>query len=271
IPHVTIRAGQMRAALGRHNLLHTHAFPFLTAPLPLRALFGPDGFADPGVSADVLLPLPFYAEVTAQVFQGEWLPFQGAVVNDPATAADESVADRRRDADLAYLGHLKTLVDLSDSSTLEIGGTYVGGRNGFARPTHVVGGDVTLKWRPVEAERYRGLDWTTEYLWAQREGVPTGLTIEPARRGPAGGYTALRYLFAQRWWLQARGALLGEPKELPRAQAWRAEALVAFVPSEFSALRLQYAIESERGAPRPEHEVFLQAIFSIGSHAAHAY
>lgn len=252
LPRVTLRAGQMKASVGRHNLLHTHAFPFLTAPLPWRALLGAEGLSDPGVSADVLLPLPFYTELTAQVFQGEWPAFEG------------DVEDRRRPSDLAYVGHLKTLFDLSDSTTLELGASYVGGRNGFGGLTNVVAGDVTVKWKPIEAERYAGVDWTTEYVWVERDGAAID-----HRRG--GGYTALRYQFAQRWWLQARGALLGIPDGTDQRTV-RGEALGAFVPSEFSAIRLQYAIEKGNdGDAQLIHELFAQVVFSIGPHPAHAY
>jgi hypothetical protein len=252
IPRVTLRAGQMKAAVGRHNLLHTHAFPFITAPLPWRALIGPEGLNDPGVSAEVLLPLPFYAELTAQAFAGQWLPLEGS-----------ETIDRRKDRDLAYVAHAKTLFELGESTTLELGASYVGGRNGFGGVTNVVAGDITFKWKPIEAERYQGFDWTTEYVWVDRGHAPTEHT-----RG--GGYSAVRYQFAQRFWVQARGALLGLPAgDDPRTL--RGEALVAFVPSEFSALRLQYAIEHEQDSDDVLHEVFAQLVFSVGPHPAHAY
>jgi hypothetical protein len=253
IPRVTLGAGQMKAAVGRHNLLHTHAFPFLTAPLPWRALIGPEGWSDPGISAEVLLPLPFYTELTGQAFAGEWLPFEGS-----------EDMDERKDRDLAYVAHLKTLFELSDSTTLELGVSYVGGRNGYGGVSNVIAGDLTLKWKPIEAERYQGFDWTTEYVYVERGRVP------PNDHTRGGGYTAVRYQFAQRFWVQARGALLGLPEgDDPRVL--RGEALVAFVPSEFSALRLQYAIEHEEDSDELIHEVFAQVVFSIGPHPAHAY
>jgi hypothetical protein len=264
IPRLTLRAGQMKASLGRHNLLHTHAYPFITAPLPWRALLGPEGLSGPGVSGDLLLPLPFYAEVTAQAFTGEWLPFEGSIADNPRTARDEAVPDLRYDRDLAYLGHLKTLFDLSDSTTLELGASYIGGRNGFGGMTNVVAGDVTFKWKPIEAERYEGFDWTTEYIWIERGRAPVD-------RSRGGGYSAVRYQFAQRWWVQARGAILGLPaSDDPRTL--RGEALVAFVPSEFSAIRLQYALEHARAVNADYiQELFAQVVFSVGPHPAHAY
>ena len=264
LPRVTIRAGQFAASLGRHNILHTHAFPFITAPLPWRALLGPEGLRDPGVSADVLLPLPFYAEINAQVFAGEWPMLEGSVEDDPATPLNEAVPDRRTDRDLAYVGHLKTLFELGDPTTLELGASWLGGRNGFGAMTNVVAGDVTLKWKPLESERYFGFDWTTEVVWVQRGDAPSDRTV-------GGAYTAVRLQFAQQWWVQLRGAVLGLPEGNAR-RTWRGEALAAFVPSEFSALRLQYAIEAdETGAAPPIHEVFAQIVFSIGPHPAHAY
>jgi hypothetical protein len=264
LPRVTLRVGQFSANLGRHNLLHTHAFPFLTAPLPWRALLGAEGLRSPGVSADILLPLPFYAELNAQVFAGEWQVFEGSVPDDPLTVVNEAVPDQRRDRDLAYAGHLKTLFDLGEPTTLELGASYLGGRNGFGGVTNVVAGDVTLKWKPLAEARDLGFDWTTEYVWVQRAEAPVDRTV-------GGLYTAVRFQFAQRWWVQARGALLGLPEGVA-GRVWRAEALAAFIPSEFSAIRLQYAIESdESGAAPPLHEVFAQMIFSIGPHPAHAY
>jgi hypothetical protein len=264
IPRLTLRAGQMLATVGRHNLLHTHAFPFVTAPLPWRALLGPEGLRDPGISADLLLPLPFYAELIGQVFDGDFAPFEGGTADDPTTALDESVPDARRNGDFVYVGHVKTLFELGDSTTLEPGASYVGGRNGYGGLTSVVAGDLTLKWKPIEAERYVGFDWTTEYVWVEREKAPDDASV-------GGGYTAVRFQFAQRWWLQARGAVLGLPASTSD-RVLRGEALGAFIPSEFSALRLQYAIEKADTATAPlVHEVFAQAIFSIGPHPAHAY
>jgi hypothetical protein len=81
----------------------------------------------------------------------------------------------------------------------------------------------------------------------------------------------LRYQFAQRWWVQGRGAILGVP-EADSPRTVRGEALAAFVPSEFSAIRLQYALEKTEGAALAAvHEIFAQVVFSVGPHPAHAY
>jgi hypothetical protein len=263
IPVVTLRAGLMPVQLGRHNLLHTHEYPFLTAPLPWRALLGAEGLRDPGVSADVLVPAPFFVEVNAQVFAGEFGWLEGELADDPETSADEGVPDRRRPEDLAYAAHLKTLLELGDSSTVELGGSYTGGRNGFGGWSSVVGGDLTFKWRPIEAERYRSFELAAEYLWVERR-------RDPVDQRAGGAYAALRYQFAQRWWVQGRGAVLGMP-EGAEGRSYRGEALAAFIPSEFSAVRLQYALETPASRFEPVHELFLQGIVSIGAHPAHHY
>jgi hypothetical protein len=230
--------------------------------MPWRVLLGDEGLKDPGLSAELLLPLPFYSELIVQAFRGDWALLAGSVEDDPDTTLDEAVADKREERDFAYVAHLKTLFDIGDEVTIQLGATYLGGRNGFGGWNNVVGADLSLKWRPIESDRYVALEWTTEYLWVQRPGA-----LEDEERG--GGYSSLRLQFARRWWAQARGAILALPSgdDPPR---WRAEALLAFLPSEFSAFRLQYGIEQEDKS-RPVHEVFFQAIFSIGPHPPHDY
>ena len=46
--------------------------------------------------------------------------------------------------------------------------------------------------------------------------------------------------------------------------------LLAYVPSEFSALRLQYD-HRNNGMRADEHKILLQLNFTIGAHPAHAY
>lgn len=253
LPMISLRVGQMFATVGRHNRLHTHAFPFIEAPMPWSALLGSEGLSDPGLSAELLLPTPFYAELTGQAFMGDWHFLE-------PTEADE--ADARENSDFGYVGHLKTLWEVGESTTIEIGGSYVGGRAASGDWSHLAGADLTLKWRPIQAERYTGLDWTVEYLVAD-----AGSSEHSGAEG--GGYSSLRYQFGQRWWVQGRGALLGFP-EAERGTNWKTEALIGFIPSEFSALRLQYAYEQSEGED-PVQQLFLQAVFSIGSHPAHAY
>ena len=254
IPSVNIRAGYLSANLGRHNTLHTHAFPFLEAPLPWRALLGEEGLRNAGISADILLPLPFYAEINLQAFyQNNWGLFQAAMHDEneehdeneghdeheeetPETSDGHGHEGESGDRNFAYLGHLKLLFPLGESTTMTLGGTYLGGRNEAQGITHIVGGDFTLKWNPIKKERYKSVAWTTEYLWANRQvGTEEDHEIHPVSVG--GIYSGLRVQFAQRWWIQGRGALLGLPanveenKQDPRT--WRTEALFAFVPSEF--------------------------------------
>jgi hypothetical protein len=52
---------------------------------------------------------------------------------------------------------------------------------------------------------------------------------------------------------------------------WRATAALDFNPSEFTRLRLQYNYDMSYRTGKANNEVFLQAIFAIGAHGAHAF
>ena len=47
--------------------------------------------------------------------------------------------------------------------------------------------------------------------------------------------------------------------------------LLAFLPSEFSGLRLQYDYIQDRARTRNDHTIAFQYNITIGAHPAHAY
>lgn len=241
---LALKAGKFYADLGRHNPLHTHAFPFIDPPLVLDHLLGEEGLNETGLGLSALLPAPWYAELSGQVLNG-----------------DHELFASPRGRDLLYVGHLKNFWDLGQSATLELGGSWAAGSNQDRRTSTLAGVDLTCKWR-AGGGRPRALVWQSEYLRARR-GAPAGAETQ------GGLYSLVQYQFARRWWAQARYDLFGLPRLAGTAKEHRASGLLAFVPSEFSALRLQY--NRLDGQEEAENQVLLQFNFTIGSHPAHRY
>ncbi|MGH7770618.1 MAG: hypothetical protein ACREQA_00090, partial [Candidatus Binatia bacterium] len=253
--NTSLKLGKFFAAFGKHNLLHTHQFPFIDAPLVNQSVFASEGLKEPGLGVAYLLPTPWFSELIFQGLAGE---------NEGLFRFRE---DPERDAKRrgAYLGHWKNFFDLSDSTTLEVGNSYIAGRNSASRHrlSQAAGLDLTLKWRPLQMATERGVIWQSEYIYFTRDRGREAFT-----RG-GGLYSFLQYQFARRWWIQGRYDLLGVPKfDDGRKHRW--STLLAFVPSEFSAIRLQHSYTSqERGSPL--NQLLLQFNFTIGSHPAHQY
>jgi len=241
---LTLKAGKFYADFGKHGPLHTHQFPFVDAPLVVTHLLGPHPLNEVGIGLSFLLPTFWYGEISAQVLNG-----------------DNPIFDAEDGEDLAYLGHLKNFWDLSESTTLEMGGSYAWGKNRFDGWSQLTGADLTIKWRPARQAIYRSLILQAEYLYAAQD--------HGADTEKMGGFYALaQYQFGRRWWAQGRYDLFGLPKEEEERDS-RISALVAFVPSEFSSLRLQYSYVDDEGGDG--NEFFLQYNFTIGSHPAHRY
>jgi hypothetical protein len=246
----SLKLGKFFAGFGKHNLLHAHQFPFIDRPLINQTVFGDEGLKEPGMGLSYLLPTSWFSELTFQGLAGE---------NESLFRASEDSKPRG-----AYLGHWKNFFDVSDSTTLEIGNSYIGGRNATGgRFSQAIGLDLTMKWRPPQQATEKGLIWQNEYIYFSRN--------RDRHPAPTGGglYSSLQYQFARNWWIQGRYDLLGVPKlEDGRKQRW--STLLALVPSEFSALRLQYSYLTQERA-KSVNEIMLQANFTIGSHPAHQY
>ncbi|MDA0746081.1 MAG: hypothetical protein O2954_06140, partial [bacterium] len=244
LPGITLSAGKLYAPFGKHNSLHTHAYPFIDPPISNEKILGGEGLNEVGFGANILLPASWYSEFTAQVLNGD---------NEVFASPDGE--------DLAFVGRWKNLWDLNDATTLELSGSYGTGKNMHKELTHLLGGDLTIKWRPLRHVRDRGITFQTEYLQAR---VNDGLQTKTA----GGLYAQLQIQTARRWWVQGRYDVFGFPKLEPEREH-RFSGLLAFAPSEFSAIRLQYNLNREDG--QNVHQLALQLNFTLGAHPAHSY
>jgi len=245
------RIGKIYAPLGKHNALHLHHFPFIEAPLIHTMLLTEGGLADFGAELSYLFPLPFYLEATGGVFNG-----------------DHPFFDTGGGRDIMGLGRMNALWDLSENTTLELGGSFVTGKSGLSDGNEsVIGADTTIKWRPLRRALYTQAEWQLEYLkgsqylkWGPFRGSGEEL---------GGIVTHLRYRFNRTWWVQARydktGLPGGEDVSLSRYTAQ-----LAFVPDEFELWRLQYSL-TDPDVGEPFGMLTFQINFTIGSHPAHVY
>lgn len=261
IPWTTTKIGKFKAAFGKHNLLHSHAFPLVDAPLVNSRLLGDEGLNDVGVSAAVLVPVSWYSEWTMQALRGE---------------GDNVAFNSANPDDAVGVGHWANLWDLSDSLTMEVGASYARGNNDLQGLTTIWGADLTFKARPLVGGKYQswivGGEYMGRILEQQNE--------DPERSG--GGYLWGQYQFAQRWAVAARYDRLetqtSQPEVNPNALdnlVTNKESLgVSFFPSEFSFYRLNvsYADGPKSATGESvEKKIYLQANFTIGAHPSHSY
>ena len=244
-----LRAGKMFLPFGRHNLLHRHRYPFIQTALVNERLLGREALNEPAVEVSYLLPLPWFSQVIGVIGDGR---------NDELFEAAEP-------EDLMYMAHFKNLWDLSESATFELGGSALYGQRGSEgdAASRLYGLHTTYKYRPTRHSIYRSLELQGELMYRDRDAIDAEHDDDVA----TGGYVHARYQVARRWWLQAR---FGGVDYQDHGDENRWSFLVAFVPSPFSALRLEYATLDSVSGER-DHQILTQLNFTIGSHPAHVY
>jgi hypothetical protein len=266
-----LRAGKMRAAFGKVNTIHNHTLSWIDRPLVTQNLLGgEEGISDEGFSLSRILPAPkgIFLEGTAQVFRGE----------------SEGVFETRRRSDLATVGHLRLYSDLSESTNLDLGGSFARGRSPFGEGwNHLYGFDATLRWKPLQRSIYQSFVARTELVWAR---TVTGAGPLPSIVKPFGYYVSADYQIRRRWFAGGRFDRSGRGPCLPtfpetvspcEEMADRGllhdtggSFLLTYWPSEFSQIRSQLR-RTRYGEGRTANELLFQFIFSIGAHGAHPF
>jgi hypothetical protein len=258
LPVVSVKVGKFKTALGKHNTLHTHAFPFVDAPLINQDLLGAEGLNDTGVSVSSLVPyVSWYMEVTAQAINN----------------SNEILYNSPNSGDVAGVVQLKNLWDLTEDSTVEWSTYATQGNNQLGSTARVWGSDLIYKWRPEIGGKYQALIWGNEYMSGSSPG--SGFVVGPSDAQTNGdrldGLASwLQYQFAERWWAQVRGEHEGFTRSGTLPVRNKESALLAMNPSEFSQFRIQYDHLTASNQPT-EHAVTLQWNITIGAHPAHSY
>lgn len=246
---VLMKVGKMKAQFGKVNTLHAHTLPWVDAPLPIQNLLGgEEGLNDSGVSVSKLIMNPvLFLEATGEIYNG-----------------DNTLFKSYKRSNLAYLGRLRGYRDVTESTNLDIGTSFVYGHNdaGVDSTTRVFGVDATFRYRPLRRAIYKRFIGRTELFWSRRD--------QPLANAKAfGAYVSGDYQFARRWFAGARYDFSDRADDTSLRDK-SGSLLVTYWPSEFSQIRGQYRRTSFAGGVKA-NELLFQFLFSIGAHGGHIF
>lgn len=241
------KGGDFRSAFGRNNEQHLHVQDFGRRPKTTQ-LLGDDGLRAPGAQLSYLLPTPWYATILVEYL---------GLNQDPSATLE-----------------LEQFFDISRSWSLLWGLSSATLQRGAPDPTDLVpmpakpdrefllGTDVYLKWRPPnEADTYFWVGVTAEYIASRTEN----------KDWDGAGYGQVVAQVARRLRAGVRLDFVGFPSTA-LGRELDASASLAFLPTEFSRIRLTYAHDHplDNGSLRNDY-LILQLEGTIGAHGAHPF
>ena len=245
-----LKAGAFRSVMGRNNEQHLHVQDFARRP-KVTTMLGEDGLRAPGAQLSLLLPLPWFATLYGEVFS-----------LSPGAAGDQ----------LSGTAVLGQFIEVSNSWSLLVGANAALFDRGPAEDDpmridpgrdFVLGGDVYLKWKPPnQVDTYTWCAFTGEYF-ARRESA-VGSDWDGI------GYGQLVVQVARRWRFAARLDVTGIQSSADNPRATIPSASIAFLPSEFSRIRLTGTHEDDDTLGNNTF-VTLQYEAAIGAHGAHPF
>jgi hypothetical protein len=240
---VGLKVGAFRSSFGRNNEQHLHVQDFARRPRTTE-LLGEDGLRGPGAQLSYLLPLDWYASVYVEGFSLD------LDVDPSATAGLEQFFDLSRSWSLSW--------GLS-AATLQRGKAD----DGTPAPRQFLGGtDLYLRWRPPnEAETYAWVSATAEYIASRTDERSSWDGV---------GYAQVVAQVARRLRAGVRLDLVGYPQATLDREAV-VSASLAFIPSEFSRVRVTWAHDENLDKSLGNDSVFLQLEGTIGAHGAHPF
>ncbi len=253
--HFKMRAGQFNLPFGRLNPTHPHSWSFVDQAIAIGRFLGPDASRGVGAEVSWLAPLPWYVELFLASNRSA----------GPTFAGDSPVRDP---TDVLYTAALKQFFAFGDDLGLLFGLSTQQGPDttgGKARAA-IYGGDVNLRWRPIDDPNRRSVTLQAEWLLRTRDSEGGSVLDD-------GAYVYLVAQLDPRWEVGIREEWLsGDPldAEAPFRRR-RHTAQATFYPTHFSRLRLQGQIDDAAWLPERIYGVMLALELIAGAHGAHRY
>lgn len=253
LPRVTLRGGKFFANFGKNNSFHTHQQPLIDRPLINRVLLDEKSFNSVGLEISAVIPTPWSMEFTAAALSAS----SNIVTTTPFKSANSEA--------LAGNFRLENGFDLSNVTTLGVGASYAIGNGQIqSNNVQVYGADATLKYISGKGKDDFAISWTNEFQQSSRVGYASLSSWERAQ----GFYSTLLFRVNQSFWVGGRMDYL-QMKDTDISTV-ADHVMVAYVPSEFSTIRLQGGL-SKTTNEDSKSSILIQYNMTLGSHPAHAY
>ena len=265
-----LKLGKFFQQFGQLNRWHAHALPFQTRSFPHLAFIGEESLAQSGVSVHWLAP-----------FGGLGGTYEATV--EVTRSGNETLFGEA--GDLSLLGHLNGFWNLSPSTDVDLGLSWIRGTymdDHFAGDRDLYGAEMAFTWRPPGQSRYRG--------FTLRGGVMAlnGLISQVVHadeddeheseddvfplwdRRAMGWWSAAELRLSQSWLLGGRFGRVENPEDLGKT-AWVMSPTLTWWQSEFVRLRLEYDLLGRSFSPANEGRLFVQVTMAMGPHKHETY
>lgn len=291
-----VKGGRFFSGIGYQNILHPHAWDFYDAALVQRTFLG-NNYGDDGVQLTWVAPLPVFLELGWELGAGRSLP--GTFEEDTELVE----AERDKNGVGAYALFARVGGDVGTSNSYRVGASYLSSETAedafaladfdsrlgvtteFTGDVRLFGLDAVWKWAPEGNPARRNLKLVAEWMQLERDGDlasdgPAGPQADDFTLRQSGWYAQAVYQFLPQWRVGLRydqldwGSFSGGANEANLDESdyspSRWSAMADWNPSEYSRLRLQYNYDESR-EDETDHQIFLQYIFSLGTHGAHRF
>lgn len=255
---ITAKLGRLRPRIGKATTTHGERLETVDYPLVVQRYLGNEGLFRTGLELTEFIPTSWTA-VTHELTIGS---MEGGV----GEGGQLFGATRRRPS---FYAHLKNFWDISDTSNVELGTTYlVGSKDADAKyEVNALGLDATLIHYVTPTNK---LKWQNEaYLQHRKESVTFADdgTSTSVPNTPWGFYSLLDYRFGPQFGVGGRFDYV-EPIDVASASlvrnadtAW--SGYLTFYQSEFARWRLQYR-HTNFAAGGDDNTIFAQGTLIIG-------
>lgn len=291
----SFKGGRFFSGIGYMNEQHSHAWDFADAPLAYKAFLG-NQLGDDGVQVRWLAPTDLFLEFGAEVGRGRTFPGAGNNKNGVSQGAvfahmggDVGISNAWR-VGLSWLGSSPKDRSFDDTDST---GTTVSNR--FSGKSRTWVADGIWKWSPNGNSTVNNFKLQGEYFKRREDGTLASNSTAGACGGCAAGFETDQsgwyvqgvYQFMPHWRVGLRhdglksgtvniglinsGMLsFADFPQLAAHDPKRNTAMLDYSPSEFTRFRLQWA-RDDSGIGATDNQLFLQYIFSLGAHGAHAF